>query len=68
MQMAHDDADGGGQVSETSGLGNPEEPISPADATAGDPGDESGDAEEGEAGPDAAPDEGSPRAGDSPGR
>lgn len=66
MQQSSDD--GKGQVSETSGLGEPAEPISPEDATAGDPGDESGEAHEGEAGPDVAPHEGSPRASDSPGR
>lgn len=44
-----------GQVSESSALDNAEDPISPEDATAGDPGDESGETEEGTAGPNAAP-------------
>jgi hypothetical protein len=42
-----------GQVSEVSGLADGPEPIQPQDATAGDPGDESGAAQEGTAGPDA---------------
>ena len=45
------------KVSEVSGL-DPEDadaPIAPEDATAGDPGDESGQAQEGTAGPNAAP-------------
>ena len=44
-----------GQVSEVSGMGDPAEPISPEDATAGYPPSESGGADEGTAGPNAAP-------------
>lgn len=45
----------GGQVSETAALGDPDEPISPEDATAGYPGGESGQPDEDAAGPDAVP-------------
>lgn len=47
------------QVSEVSGMdpGDSETPIDPADATAGTPEGESGRPDEGEAGPDAAPEE-----------
>ncbi len=44
-----------GQVSEVSGLGESPDPISPGDATAGYPSSESGEADEGTAGPNAAP-------------
>lgn len=57
---ADDKDDRGGQVSEVSGLGgDPDQPISPGDATAGYPTSESGKPDEGEAGPnakEAAPD------------
>ncbi|WP_370618424.1 hypothetical protein [Mumia sp. Pv 4-285] len=43
------------QVSEVSGMRDPSTPISPGDATAGYPPSESGHADEGTAGPDAAP-------------
>jgi hypothetical protein len=45
------------QVSEVSGMDPAQKPeaISPGDATAGDPGGESGSAQEGTAGPNAAP-------------
>ena len=46
-----------GQVSEVSGMGGEPEPISPSDATAGAPQGESGEAQEGEAGPNAKPGE-----------
>ena len=49
--------DEGGQVSEVEGLepaGGANDPISPEDATAGYPDGESGDAQEGTAGPNAA--------------
>ena len=45
----------GGQVSETSSLKGRPDPISPQDATAGNPTGESGEADEGAAGPNAAP-------------
>jgi hypothetical protein len=46
-----------GQVSEVSGMdpADADTPIEPSDATAGSPSDESGHAQEGEAGPDAKP-------------
>jgi hypothetical protein len=44
-----------GQVSEVSGMGETPDAISPSDATAGAPEAESGEAQEGEAGPDAKP-------------
>jgi hypothetical protein len=44
-----------GQVSEVTSLEGGPEPISPHDATAGSPDDESGEAQEGTAGPNAAP-------------
>ena len=44
-----------GQVSEVSGMSGEPEPISPSDATAGSPEGESGEPQEGEAGPDARP-------------
>lgn len=50
--------DQGGEVSEVSGLGpagEANDPISPEDATAGYPDSESGEAQEGTAGPNAAP-------------
>ena len=49
------DKDADGQVSEVSSLADPSDPISPEDATAGYPASESGDADEGTAGPNAAP-------------
>lgn len=54
-QDKHDDA----QVSETSAMRDPDQPIVPEDATAGYPSEdaESGAPQEGEAGPDAAPKE-----------
>ena len=48
-----------GQVSEVSGM-DPEDadtPLQPSDATAGSPEAESGEAQEGEAGPDAVPED-----------
>lgn len=51
-------ADDEGQVSEVTGLDEDgPEPIKPGDATAGNPSDESGEAHEGAAGPDAIPEE-----------
>jgi hypothetical protein len=44
-----------GQVSEVSGLKGSPDPISPEDATAGYPASESGQADEGTAGPNAGP-------------
>lgn len=44
-----------GQVSEVSGLHEPETPIAPEDATAGYPDSESGHPQEGTAGPNAPP-------------
>ena len=52
--------DEGGQVSEVSAMDEQATPISPHDATAGDPSDESGDAQEGTAGTDAPPNDGRP--------
>lgn len=49
------DAAQGGQVSEVASMHDPSDPISPEDATAGYPPSESGEAEEGTAGPNAAP-------------
>ena len=49
------DSDDEGQVSEVSSMHDPSEPISPEDATAGYPTSESGEPEEGTAGPNAAP-------------
>ncbi len=49
-----------GEVSEVSGMGGEPEEISPQDAVAGAPEGQSGDAEEGTAGPDAPPHEGRP--------
>jgi hypothetical protein len=54
------DTDQNGQVSEVSGMGEEPEPVSPEDAVAGAPDDESGEALEGTAGPDAPPREGRP--------
>jgi hypothetical protein len=54
---------GEGQVSEVAAMGSEEEagtPIAPGDATAGYPESESGDPEEGTAGPDAPPRHGKP--------
>lgn len=45
--------DDGGQVSEASNLENADEPIMPDQAVAGSPDDESGDVQEGKAGPNA---------------
>lgn len=59
--------DDGGQVSEVGGLepaGGANDPISPEDATAGYPDSESGGAQEGTAGPDAAPRHDLPEPGD----
>lgn len=56
--MSDEPQDQDGQVSEVSGLGaagDGSDPISPEDATAGYPDSESGDAQEGTAGPNAAP-------------
>lgn len=55
--MTMDDKDG--QASEVSGMdpADSETPIDPSDATAGTPEGESGGPDEGEAGPDAAPEE-----------
>jgi hypothetical protein len=55
--MTQDEQDG--QVSEVSGMdpADSETPIDPSDATAGTPDGESGSPDEGEAGPDAAPEE-----------
>ena len=47
-------ADDGGQVSEASNLEDADEPIQPDQAVAGAPDAESGDAQEGKAGPNAA--------------
>lgn len=52
----HDDTTDG-QVSEVSGMGGEPEAISPSDATAGTPEGESGEPQEGAAGPNAKPDE-----------
>lgn len=49
------EADEGGQVSEVASMRDPSEPIAPEDATAGYPTSESGEPEEGTAGPNAAP-------------
>jgi hypothetical protein len=61
-QRSQDDEqpDGGGQVSEVTSLEGGAEPVSPHDATAGDPSDESGEAQEGTAGTDAPPNDGRP--------
>jgi hypothetical protein len=48
------------QVSEVSGMGEEPEPVSPEDAVAGAPEDESGEVQEGTAGSDAPPREGRP--------
>jgi hypothetical protein len=53
-------SDDNAQVSEVSGMGEEPDEISPADAVAGAPEGESGEAEEGTAGPDAPPREGRP--------
>jgi len=53
-------SDSNEQVSEVSGMGEEPEEISPEDAVAGAPDDESGDVQEGTAGPDAPPREGRP--------
>lgn len=60
-------SDEGKQVSEVSGLGSAKEaetPIAPGDATAGYPDSESGHAQEGTAGPNAAPRHNPPHPGD----
>lgn len=57
-QTTTPDADSGadsGEVSEVSGMGDGPEPISPEDATAGYPTSESGEPDEGTAGPAALP-------------
>ncbi len=46
-----------GQVSEASDMSGTPDPIDPSDATAGQPAGESGRAEEGEAGPNAKPED-----------
>lgn len=58
----HDDQQESGEVSEVTSLDRDDstEPIAPADATAGYPDSESGDADEGTAGPDAPPRHGRP--------
>ena len=53
-------SDSNGQVSEVSGMGEEPEPISPEDAVAGASDDQSGEVQEGTAGPDAPPHEGRP--------
>jgi hypothetical protein len=56
MSSSHDSpepADEGGQVSEVASLKDPDQAISPGDATAGYPESESGHPDEGPAGPDA---------------
>lgn len=60
----HDENDGK-QVSDVSGMDPAEsdDQIIPGDATAGSPSDESGEAQEGTAGPNAAPRHGHPEAG-----
>jgi hypothetical protein len=50
---SQDDDQKRGQVSEVSGLGDADQPISPGDATAGYPTSESGEPDEGAAGPNA---------------
>lgn len=55
MSHDHDTSGTKGQVSETADMSGTPDPIDPSDATAGQPEGESGHAEEGEAGPDAAP-------------
>ena len=52
---AHDDTDG--QVSEVSSMDGEPDAISPSDATAGTPEGESGEPQEGAAGPNAKPNE-----------
>ena len=54
-QSTTEKGDGAGQVSEASGMGESPDPISPEDATAGYPTSESGEPEEGTAGPLAPP-------------
>ena len=55
-QNAHSDEEpNDGQVSEAESLRGRPDPISPEDATAGNPTGESGEADEGAAGPNAAP-------------
>jgi hypothetical protein len=53
-------SDTNGEVSEVSGMGGQPDEISPQDAVAGAPEGQSGDADEGTAGPDAPPNEGRP--------
>jgi len=53
-------SDSNEQVSEVSGMGEKPEEISPDDAVAGAPDGESGEPQEGTAGPDAPPREGRP--------
>jgi hypothetical protein len=53
-------SDSNEQVSEVSGMGDGPEAIDPEDAVAGAPDGESGEAQEGTAGPDAPPREGRP--------
>lgn len=57
--QSDEQSDQQGEVSEVSGLdpADAETPIQPSDATAGSPEAESGRPDEGEAGPDAAPEE-----------
>lgn len=54
-QSSTEDPDRSGQVSEASGMGESPDPISPEDATAGYPTSESGEPDEGTAGPLAPP-------------